>query len=74
MIKNKQDALEMIRKNKEFNLPSWDFSFPSIWFRDNENGTYTIDHEIQGIIGATQEEVASYIYRNRKFINKSLKV
>lgn len=72
MIRNKQDALAILKKYQEFNLPSWDFSFPSIWFRDNENGTYTIDHETQGIIGAKQEEVVNYIYRNRKFINKNL--
>lgn len=71
MIKNKKDALSFVLTYSEFELYS--FFDGSIWFRydGTENHlNYTINHEESGIIGATSNDVACYVWRNRKKINE----
>ena len=71
MIKNKKDALEFVQKYDEFEL--FDFTEGSIWFRFDSENSYTINHETEGIIGATTLQTVDYIWRNRKVINEWLK-
>ena len=75
MIKNKKQALEFLETYSEFEL--FDYWEGSIWFRfdgeDEFHKPYTIDHETEGIIGATEREAVDYIFRNRKRINEWLK-
>lgn len=70
-IKTKKDAklfLMVFHDTFEDN----DFYDGMFWYRYDgaENHDYTINHEEEGIIGVSTEEVISYIYRNRKRINR----
>lgn len=74
MIITKDQAKYFLRAYSEFSLPV--YFGDSIWFRYDGEGEYkkpyTIYSEDEGIIGATEDEAASYIYRNRKVINAFL--
>lgn len=71
MIMNKKQALEFVDTYSEFEL--FDFTKGSIWFRFDEENSYTINHETEGIIRASKMVVVNYIWRNRKIINEWIK-
>ena len=63
MIKTKEHAKQFLLEYAEL-----DFPYESFWFRFDGDG-YTILHETEGIIGATEKQAIDYVYRHRKQIN-----
>lgn len=69
-IKTKIDAKMFLKSYTEFSHNDWVEG--ELWFRYYDKGDdklYTINHETEGIIGVTEEEAISYVYRNRKRLN-----
>ena len=76
MIKTKEDARKFLECNSEYT--DHDYIEGEFWFRYDGKDTltgkcYTINHETEGIIGATLDQAISYVFRNRKRLNKKLK-
>lgn len=76
MLKTKEDAKRFLEENREFT--DYNYIEGEFWFRyDGENTlsgkSYTINHETEGIIGVTSNQAVSYVFRNRKRLNKILK-
>jgi len=72
MIKTKADARNFLNLYQELSIP-----YESFMFRYDGKGEYkkeyTILHEENGYVGASEDEAASYVYRHRKYINAWLK-
>ena len=73
MIKTKEDAKRFLEDNREFT--DHDYIEGEFWFRYDGEDTlsgkpYTINHETEGIIGVTLNQAVSYVFRNRKRLNK----
>lgn len=74
-IRTKEDAAQLLLSYEEFSHQDWVEG--EFWFRydgpmdEFKRHEYTINHETEGIIGATEAEAVSYIYRNRSRLNNA---